>query len=248
MAKYMILGGNSTLASFFLDKYSNESESFTKKECDITNLKNLDLILEKSKSEYVINCAALTDMKFCEKNPVKCFEVNSLGVLNLSKLCNKYNKKLIHFSSDYAVNPVNIYGYSKYYSEKLVNLNKDLVIRTSFYSPKYFIINSLIASKASKVTPCYKNMFFNPISVTRLVDEIYKNKDRSGIINIFSDQKISKFVFAKMFAKTFKINKKLINPVDFIQKPDDIRLPLNSFVKSDIKINLEEDLSNFILR
>lgn len=244
MAKYMILGGNSTLASFFLDKYSKESESFTKKECDITDFKKLDKILKKSKSEYVINCAALTDIKFTEKNPVKCFEVNSLGLKNISELCHKYEKKLIHFSSDYAVNPINIYGYSKYYSEKLIDLKRDLVIRTSFYSPKYFIIKSLLTGNS---TTCYKNMFFNPISVTRLVEEIYKNKDKTGIINIFSDKKISKLNFAKMFAKTFKIDEKLIEPVDFIQKPDEIKLPLNSFVKSDITINLEEDLSNFSL-
>lgn len=242
MEKFLILGGESSLARCFLKYYGKECKALSKKGCDITDLKILESVIKNSKCEYVINCAAITDIQFSEKNPEKCFEINSIAVNNVGKFCDKYNKKFIHFSSDYAVNPVNIYGYSKFISEKVLTLKKDLIIRTSFYSQDYFVIKSLLQGNKTLV---YKNVFFNPVSINRLVLEIYKNKDKVGILNIFTDKKISKYNFGSKIAKILKIDKKLLKPVNFKNKLSEVILPLNSFVKSDIKISLDEDLLSF---
>lgn len=242
MKDFLILGKDSTLAGFFLKKYRDKCKALNKTECDITNAKSLEEVLKNGVFKYVINCAAITDIKYCEANPVECFRVNTIAVNKLSRLCRKYNKKLIHFSSDYAVKPVNVYGYSKFLSENIIDMNQDLVIRTSFYSQNYYLIKSLM--DGSK-TNAYKNMFFNPVSVTRLTNEIYKNRDRIGILNIFSNKKISKYDFGKKVVSAFGINKKLIHPIDYINKQREVVLPLNSFVKSDIKISLTEDLEAF---
>lgn len=242
MKKFLILGGDSVLAIYFQKSYGAECEVLNRKKCDITDKKALEKIIRKSDCKYVLNCAAITDIEYCEINPKKCFEVNSIAIGNLNTLCQKYNKKLIHFSSDYAVNPINVYGYSKFISEQIIDQNNTLIIRTSFYSPNFYIIKSLLANKN---TPVYKNMYFNPVSVTRLVSEIYKGKDRSGILNIFTDIKISKYDFAKKVTKTFNLDKKLISPVNFINNSKKAQMPLNSFVKSDIKISLDEDLLFF---
>jgi dTDP-4-dehydrorhamnose reductase len=242
MEKFLIFGKDSTLAGFFLNEYGKDCTALTKKDCDITDAKKLEKNLKKSPAKYVINCAAITDIKYCEANPSECYKVNTMSVFLLSKLCGKYNKKLINVSSDYAVNPVNIYGYSKFMSELIINPKKDLLVRTSFYSPNYYSIKSLLAGTKTKV---YKNMFFNPVSVTRLVREIYKNKDKTGILNIFTDKKISKYEFAKKAAKYCGINKKLITPANYFDKTGEVKLPLDSFIKSDIKISLDEDLKLF---
>lgn len=244
MTKFLILGGGSTLANFFSKEYKKESILISKKECDVTDLKQLEKVFKKYNFKYVLNTAAITDIKYCETNSEGCFNVNTLAIQSLSKLCEKYNKKLIHISSDYAVHTTNIYGYSKFLSERILDQKKDLVIRTSFYSPKYFIIKSLLTGNK---TPCYKNMYFNPVSINRLIGEIYKNKEKVGLINIFSEKKISKYDFGKMFANVFDIDQNLVKPENFIQKPNEVILPLNSFVKSDIKIKLDEDLGNFRL-
>jgi dTDP-4-dehydrorhamnose reductase len=245
MLSFLLLGKDSTLAGYFLQKYGAESIALNKKECDITDANTLEKTLRNSKAKYIINCAALTDVRHCESNPVECYEVNTMPVLVLSKLCRKYNKKLIHFSSDYAVNPTNIYGYSKFLSEQLADPNRDLVIRTSFYSPKYYIIKSL---RSGETTNAYKNMFFNPVSVTRLVEEIFKNKDKVESLNIFTDKKISKYEFAKKVARSLGISEKLIHPVNYVNKKGELKLPLNSYVKSDIEISLNEDLKKFFLK
>ena len=99
---------------------------------DITNIKILEKVIKRTRAEYILNCAAITDIGYAEKNPKECFNVNSIAVWNLDILTRKYNKKLIHLSSDYAVNPTNVYGYSKLISERLINKSKNLIIRTSF--------------------------------------------------------------------------------------------------------------------
>lgn len=243
MKSFLVLGKDSKLAGFFLKKFGNECLALSKKDCDITDSKILKKVIKNNVVKYVINCAAITDVKLCEKYPENCFKANVVAVYNLSRLCQKYNKKLIIFSSDYAVSPVNIYGYSKFLSEKIIDPKRDLVIRTSFYSPDYYIVKSLVKQN---LTNAYRNMYFNPISVTRLVDEVYKNKDKTGVLNIFAEKKISKFEFAKRFATIFEIDKKLIKPINYIHKKGEVKLPLNSFIISDVKVPLVEDLKLFL--
>ncbi|QQG41194.1 MAG: sugar nucleotide-binding protein [Candidatus Woesebacteria bacterium] len=239
---FLILGGESTLAKYFTQTYKERCVSLNKSKCDITDIKILEKVIQKSDAHYIINCAAITDIGYAEKNPEECFNVNSISVRNLDTLSRKYNKKLIHLSSDYAVNPTNVYGYSKLISEKLIDKSKNLVIRTSFYSNKYYIIKSLVSGN---VTNAYKNAFFNPVSINRLIEEIYKNRDKKGILNIFTERKISKYKFAIKVAKTFDVDRKLIQPSNFVNEKGKANLPPNSFVDSDIKIPLEEDLLSF---
>lgn len=242
MNRFLILGGDSTLAKAFCAVYKDSTIKLSKGKFDVTNTRDLEKVIKNTDAKYVINCAALTDIEYCEDNPKRCFEVNSIAVANISRICTKYNKKFIHISSDYAVMGKNIYGYSKLISEKLVDLKNDLIIRTSFFSLDYCLIKNLL--KNEKVT-AYKNMFFNPVSITRLVQEIYMNKNKCGILNIFSSKKISKYDFAKRVAKTYKIDRKLIKPVNY--KAGKVTLPLNSFVKSNINIDLNRDLKLFSL-
>lgn len=242
MKKFLILGGDSLLAKYFLQSYGKDCLALNKEKCNIADQQSLDRAIKKTGIKYVLNCAAITDIEYSEKNPLSCFQTNTIAVHNMDSLCRKYNRKLIHISSDYAVNPINIYGYSKFISEKVIDLNKSLVIRTSFYSPKFYIIKSLMLKH---ITYVYKNMFFNPVSINRIVAEIYKNRDRKGILNIFSERKISKYNFARMVAKILNLNSQIIKPLYWINEPECLQLPLNSFVKSDIKIPLVKDFLTF---
>jgi dTDP-4-dehydrorhamnose reductase len=241
MKDFLILGGDSTLALCFSKYFKNNSLSLSKSECDITNIRLLEQVIKSTRCKYIINCAAITNIEYCEYNPITCFDVNSIAVNNLSASCTEYNKKLIHLSSDYAVKPINVYGYSKYISEKIID-NNHLVIRTSFYSDKYYIIKSLLDGK---ITFVYKNLYFNPVSINRLVQEMYNNRDKTGIINVFSNKKISKYTFANMVVEVFKLKSNLIKPVNYNNNLNAVPLPVSSFVKSDINIPLYEDILFF---
>ena len=241
MAKILVSGGNSRLATCFKRFYPTQIALLTKAQCDITNKTQLKKVIKNFKAKYILNCAAETNIERCEKNPTSCFELNTLAVYQLDQMCSKYNRKLLHISSDYAIKPVNVYGWTKYLSEKLLS-PKNLIIRTSFYSSDTYIINELLQEKPIST---YKNVYFNPVSINRLVKEIYKNRSATGLINVFSSPRISKYQFALKVCKIFGINNKLVKAIKYANKSGFALRPLESFIKPDIKVSIDEDLVEF---
>lgn len=239
MKTFLIIGGESNLAKTFAKVFPDNCVLLSKNECDITSQASIEKIFRRYRQRYVLNCAAITDMELCERDPERCFMVNSIGPALLSFYCLKYRKKLIHISSNYAVLPVNTYGLSKFIAEKLID-RKNLILRTSFYSNKYYIVKNLLNNRRAKG---YDDLYFNPISINRLALEIFRLKDRSGLINIFSKKKVSTYDFAINIAKVFNIDLKLIKKETYSQNA--LKRPANSYIKSDVPISLVSDLREF---
>ena len=119
---------------------------FDKNELDITNNKSVLNKITEIKPNFVINCAAYTDVDGSETNKETALQVNAYGAKNVAEACNKINAIMMHFSSDYVFdgtsengykedaekNPISHYGYSK-------SLGEDLIIKST---KKYFIIRS----------------------------------------------------------------------------------------------------------
>ncbi|WP_378186045.1 dTDP-4-dehydrorhamnose reductase [Aquimarina sp. W85] len=118
------------------------------KELDITNDESLNSFFLNQKFEYIINCAAYTNVDQAEKEPEKAFLVNAEGVKKLAMICKAQHSKLLHISTDYVFdgtkdtpytetdipNPINVYGKSKLQSELYVQelLTEFFIIRTSW--------------------------------------------------------------------------------------------------------------------
>lgn len=240
MKKFLIIGGNSKLARCFQEIYGREIIGLSKSQCDVTSEKSLREAISKFRGKYVLNCAAVTDIEECEKNPTKCFSVNVSGVYLLNRVCLELGKKLIHVSSDYALNPMNSYGWSKYLSEKIVDKNF-LVVRTNFYNSETFMVKNLLKRKRTEI---FKNMYFNPISINNLAKEIYRLRERKGVFNLFTSKKISYLQFANLFCQVFGLKEELVQPVSYEYKGGAKR-PFISWVKPDMKLSIKQDLINF---
>src|SRR3989344_3108706 len=242
MKKFLIIGGDSQLAKSFSKKYPNISIPLSKRQANITEEKSLENVFKRYSFYYVLNCAAITDMDYAEKYPLKTFTVNGFGVYLLNKLCLKFKKKLLHISSDYAINPMNTYGTSKKIGEDFVDKSFHIV-RTSFYSKRTFIINGLLKKK--KIN-CYSNLFFNPISIERIIEEIYENRDSLGIKNYFSNKKINFCRFAENICEIIHIDpKKYLVKIEYKNDASSLPRKVNSFVKPDINVDLKKDLTKF---
>ena len=75
--------------------------------------------------------------------------------------------------------------------------------------------------------------------------QIFKNKDRCGIVNIFTKDKVSKYEFATKVSRVFKIDKKLILKEKFVNKNISTLRPLDSYIKPDINLNLQKNIYDF---
>jgi dTDP-4-dehydrorhamnose reductase len=105
-----------------IPSYKNSKD--IKNRLDITSSVDCNYILSNYKVDIIINCAALTDVDFCEKDKKFCRDINVAGLKRLIASSN-INTKIIHISSDYVFDgalgnytencltyPVNYYGKS----------------------------------------------------------------------------------------------------------------------------------------
>jgi FlaA1/EpsC-like NDP-sugar epimerase len=88
---------------------------------DLKDPDYVDYILSQLKADAVFHTAAYKHVPMMEENPVAAIENNVLGTENLIKSAVKYGvKRFVHISTDKAVEPVSVYGVSKYLCEQMV--------------------------------------------------------------------------------------------------------------------------------
>ena len=87
--KILLLGSKGRLA-YFIKKIHPEAICYDK-EVDISDKEQITNLIEKEKPSLIINCAALTDLEYCENNPEECWKVNALAVKYIAEVAKKIN-------------------------------------------------------------------------------------------------------------------------------------------------------------
>ena len=100
---------------------------------DITKNDEVKKVFENETPDAVINCAAMTNVDYCEENQDSCWEINVNAVENLAKSCEVSKSHLLHLSTDFVFdgksgpyiendkpNPLHFYAKSKLKSEEIV--------------------------------------------------------------------------------------------------------------------------------
>ena len=100
---------------------------------DITKNDEVKEVFENENPDAVINCAAMTNVDYCEENQDYCWEINVKAVENLAKSCEVSKSHLLHLSTDFVFdgksgpytendkpNPLHFYAKSKLKSEEIV--------------------------------------------------------------------------------------------------------------------------------
>lgn len=237
MTETLLLGAGGFLAQEIIKRYPGII-ALCKKDCDITNRKQVLEVIKEYKPAIIINCAAITDLRFCEQNSLQAWQVNVIGVRNIAEAARKSQAFVVHFSSDYALNPVNEYGWTKLASEHLV---PGLVLRANFYNRSHWLFNLLSQGRTVNLV---ENNQFNPITTNTLLwymSELIKIR-HSGIVNIGVRDRLSYYEFGLLVQKTFKLNSKLINPIPITslqlgyEYPKDTYLNLNTIKRLGFKI------------
>ena len=114
---------------------------------DITDKEAVEKVLTECRPDVVIHCAAWTavDLAEDEDKMGKVRAINAGGTENIAKVCKKLDCKMVYISTDYVfdgqgtrpwepddpvVEPLNVYGHSKYEGEVAVEK----------YAPHYYIV------------------------------------------------------------------------------------------------------------
>ena len=135
-------------------------------DCNDSNF--LNKIFSKIKIDQLYHAAAYKHVGFGEENPYSMIKNNILGSKTVIEFAiNKKINEFVFISSDKAVNPKSILGYSKQFGEKLVKylyLKNRLNLNTKFTIVRF---GNVIASSGS-VIPKFLNQIANrgPLTVT----------------------------------------------------------------------------------
>jgi len=148
--KLLVLGAGGRLGAALVRGYSRDHDvrGFSHAELDLTDLPRLREALATLDFDLLINCAALTNVDYCESHRAEAFLINAEAPGVLAETCRKKRAKLIHFSTDYvfdgerstpyreddAAAPLSVYGESKLGGERAVlDVSEEaLVVRVSW--------------------------------------------------------------------------------------------------------------------
>ena len=148
--KIAIIGANGRLGAAFAREYARDFEltSFERRQLDLGQLDRVRSALAATKFELLINCAALTNVDYCESHREEAFVVNAEAPRLLAEIANEKSARLVHFSTDYVFDgkktdpyveedkavPLSVYGESKLEGEQRVleASSQHLVVRLSW--------------------------------------------------------------------------------------------------------------------
>ena len=213
-------------------------------------------LIQETNPDFIINCAALTNVDFCEKNKKKSYEVNVKISQNILKSMS-VNSKLIHISTDYifdgnkapydensSPNPINYYGKTKLESENLIRASqkKYVIIRTGSLFSEFIDLNSnklcWIFNKLKNNEKIFTatDMISTPTSTASLAKIIFDllSFNQNLIINYSGQDSMSVYEFSLLVSKIFNFNKELIVPVLMGDLPFKAKRPKNTSLKTDL--------------
>ena len=135
----------------------------TRVELDITDHDRLTAEVERLRPNVIINCAALTDVDGCEREPERAYRINRDGPRALARAASSVGARMIHLSTDFVFDgaqqspydeeaipqPLSVYGRSKREGEQAVmeEAEDHVIVRTSwvFGGKAAGFVNAVIA-------------------------------------------------------------------------------------------------------
>lgn len=268
--KVLITGSNGLLGQHLVKYYLDSDDEFLAtsngsnrlsflhdnyQELDITNKESVKRVVLDFQPQVIINTAAATNVDRCEEYPVKCDEVNRVGVKNLVNVLNEIENTphLIHISTDFIFdgkkreyseedlpNPISEYGKSKLKGEQTIlecGYKKFTIIRTSLVYGVGEALNkgNIFLWAMSKLRDhqeltIVNDQFRSPTYVKDLCKACVSiaNTGEKGIINIAGAEILSMHAYVCKVAKYVKVDSNFVKAITSDKLDQKANRPKNS--------------------
>src|SRR5438874_5506901 len=205
--KIAVIGAKGRLGAALAREYAHDFEmaTFSHGELDLGKLDQVRSTLSETEFDLLINCAALTNVDYCESNRDEAFLINAEAPRLLAEICRQKSAALIHISTDYVFDgrqdspyteedtprPLSVYAESKLAGEEetLRVSQNNLVIRLSWvFGPDKpsFIDQSINRSRENKTVPAVPKRFLSPTYTLDVADwlRLAWENDAHGILHL----------------------------------------------------------------
>ncbi|MCX7835264.1 MAG: SDR family oxidoreductase [bacterium] len=238
--------------------------------CNITDFSTLSKVFYEIKPNYVIHCAAISNVDFCEINPETAYQVNSLASKKIALLSKEVQAKCIYVSTDIVFDgetppysesdkpvPIQVYGKTKLEAEKYIldHHSDNLVIRPSvFYGAEHFYGTNFALQMISmlqngKRVPVFIDQFRSPVSIQWLANSVIEvlELNVTGILHLAGRESVSRADFAEKLTSYLNLNSTLLEKVSYrnqlvAKRPRNVTLSVEKADKilSNPSLTLEE--------
>ncbi len=183
MEHVVILGAGGRLGATLCRAYADDFQvtGFNRKELDLADPKAVERRLAGLPFDLMINCAALTNVDYCETHREEARQINAEAPENLARLCQERGARFIQISTDYVFDgdahspyteddparPISVYGESKYEGEErvLTVSPEHLIARVSWvFGPDRpsFVDQVLAKARTEKEVSAIGNKYSTP--------------------------------------------------------------------------------------
>lgn len=261
MKKIFLIGADGMLGGELKERLEKKYEvvGTTIATLDITDRQ---AFLDKAKEvnpDFIINCAAYTNVDGCEVNEDLALAVNGTALANIVEAANDNDSTLIHISTDYVFdgkldiekiytedmepNPISAYGRTKLVGEENVkNAKKYYILRTAWLyglGGKNFVKTMLKLSETHDTLSVVCDQHGSPTSTTTLcevIEEIIEKEPEYGIYHTTNEGFTTWYEFTKKIMEIAGRNV-VVNPVTSEQykemNPQSSNRPQNSMLSKE---------------
>jgi len=222
-----------------MDRGKLKSPPFQVLQANIFNKEEIDFILDSTLPDWLVNCAAMTNLEACEAQPEQARAINVDVPAALARACAKRGTRFVHISTDAVFDgtkreayreddtphPRGVYSQTKLDSEQAAfSENPEaLVARVNFFgwslsnrhSLAEFFVNNL---SEQKNVSGFTDVIFCPMLVNNTARLLLRMLERnlSGLYHVVGPQAMSKCQFGVEIARTFGLRESLISPASVL--------------------------------
>ncbi|TSC88547.1 MAG: dTDP-4-dehydrorhamnose reductase [Microgenomates group bacterium Gr01-1014_7] len=242
MLKVLIFGGSGLIGSRVREllslKYQIVAPSHL--QIDVSNNKQIEQIIKRSKPNYIIYAAGLTSMDEAEKFPELAYSLNVHAPAHIAKFAASMGIPILYFSTDAVFDgskseksyteddkphPVSSYGKSKLLGEQMVMnaFERNCIVRVimvysrKFTKRKRFVQTAIETLKKGEKFYGVIDQVVNPIYVDDVVAavDLLLESGSYGIYHLGARDYVTNYEFVKKLAKIFNLNENLVKGISF---------------------------------
>jgi dTDP-4-dehydrorhamnose reductase len=256
--KILLTGASGQLGSECKEVLKNDYEIIApeREEFDITNWDKVITGISELLPDIILNCAAFTRVDECETERGKAERINVEGPRNLAQGAARYDKIIVHISSDFVFNgrkrlpqpyfeddpmdPLSFYGLTKMESELAVKQNAPsyIIIRTGWLygirgdSFLKKILESALKGGQESIS-VVDDQFGSPTWSYRVAQQIKVliENGKEGVYHATSEGYCSRYGWAKYFLDRMEIKTPVVSCVTKDYPTPAVR-PLNSILEN----------------
>jgi dTDP-4-dehydrorhamnose reductase len=231
--KLAVIGANGQLGTDLLEVLSKEHDviGLNHSDIEITEIDSVKNALSTIKPAIVLNTAAYHIVPEAEKFPAKAFQINGIGTMNLAKVCQDLDARLVHYSTDYVFdgkkqkpyteddrpNPLSVYANTKLSGEyfALNYCDRSYIIRVSGIYGKVpcrakggnFITTMIKLATEKPEVRVVNDEILTPTPTYHIAKNTAAliGKDAFGLYHMSCEGEVSWYEFAKVIWETLQL-------------------------------------------